>query len=106
MLTLRQITTCSAKEISIPTHAVMKFLDDESICSLPVKFILCTSNMPEVGKSYQVKWTDKKLYDGEVIAIGNFGHLECFNVVAVFNLLIIIYRKQKRNDPERETISR
>ena len=62
--------------------------------------------MLEVGNSYQVKWSDKKLYDGEVIAIGNFGHFECFNVVDMFNLLIIIYRKQKRNDPERETIGR
>ena len=53
------------------THAVVKFLDDDSICTVPVKQIeLGECVLPKLAAMYDVKWMNRKRYAAEVIAVG------------------------------------
>ncbi len=85
MSTLRQVTNISAKEATIATHTVVQFKDDVSICSIPIKFIMATS-FPETNQNYYIKWTDKKLYSGQVLSLGKQLHIE----ITVYAYLLII----------------
>ena len=53
------------------SHAVVKFIDDQSICTVPIKRIdLGIALQPELASIYPVLWTKKEKYDAEVLAIG------------------------------------
>ena len=54
-----------------PTHAVVQFVDDESICCLPMKMVdIGLSKQPELSSIYFVQWTNRKKYQAVVLALG------------------------------------
>ena len=52
----------------IATHLVVKFLDDDSICCVPVKRARGDCN---VGSTCDVHWSDNRNYKTLVLAKGN-----------------------------------
>lgn len=55
----------------VPTHAVITFDDEDSRAVIPVKKIQLTDAEPvKVGSHYCVKWTDSKIYQATVYALG------------------------------------
>ena len=53
------------------THAVVRFLDEGSICCVPMSRITFGESLqPELSEIYPVKWTNRKSYQAEIIAIG------------------------------------
>ena len=54
-----------------PTHAIVHFDSENSKAVVPLKKIKFNdSEVPNVGNSYSVKWTDKKTYLATVEALG------------------------------------
>ena len=57
-------------------------MDDQSISTVPIKIIdLGLSVQPDLSSVYDVKWTDRRKYSAEVLAIGMF----------IYNCMYIIY---------------
>ncbi len=76
MTTLRQVTSNTAK--NIPSHAVILFLADNTICSVPVKYIN-TELPPELQKNIQSSGqTEKLMIYIEVLCLGKY------NIYSVF----------------------
>ena len=52
-------------------YAVVRFLDDKSVCCVPLKRIdLGEAVQPELSSIYPVQWTSRKKFNAEVLAIG------------------------------------
>ena len=55
------------------TYAIVHFVDDKLICTVPVKRIdPGQSSSIEISSIYLVKWTNRKQYYAEVLALGKY----------------------------------
>ena len=81
-LTTRQATTRAINETSGATHLVVKFKEDSAICLVPAKRIIepPTTEL-NVLDDCKVKWSDAKIYDATVLALGKYIHIHTSNHV-------------------------
>ena len=52
-------------------YVVVQFVDDSSVCTVPVKQVdLGEASRPEIASVYPVQWTNREKFDAEVLAVG------------------------------------
>ena len=61
-----------------PSHFVVKFVIDETICVVPRKNIV-SSSVPSVGDDCEVKWSDGEILTAVVMAAGKSKRMSVYD---------------------------
>ena len=58
--------------VSGPSHFVVRFSMDETVCIVPRKKILSSSTLPSVGDCCDVQWSSGEILTATVFASGKY----------------------------------